>query len=133
MNPFARIDRLGDRIERHLPWFLQWYYVGDPASWLQHALIAALVTFGGALFLALFGKAMLGAQCGAEAAVLFYGLREGYQASGHIRRREWSKAFRWKRHGRGVIVGWGADCPLDFIFPVLSSWAAFAACNVWVT
>lgn len=125
MSLLSRIERLGDAIERRMPWFLRDDKAGDPASWLQHTLVCLALTTGFALATYLapwIGDALPGAKIGASLGLIFYAHRELEDARHHMKARD--PAFRWRRSGARIKVGWGADLLGDIAGP-LALWLYF--------
>lgn len=125
MNPFGAVNAWADRLEKSLPRWLQYDYVGDPVSWyFSHPAFTLGAAMIGAGLGVPLGLGALGAQVGAWTAVACYLIREGIEARARYRRDGWPGA--WKRLHRNpyprpeaVQVGWLADAIGDVAGPTL--------------
>jgi hypothetical protein len=115
-SPLAAIEQLGDKIEEHLPGFLNWENIGDPASWVQHWLISGAVRFAVGHF--------AGDDVGRHFAFGLYFARELFQSFRRVRKHGWAQAFRWHwTHPEPGVsrlkVGWLGDGIGDMAGPTI--------------
>lgn len=121
MNVFHWLEVKADEIEAHLPGFLRYDVVGDPASWVQHGMICSAVSgVGAAISFAILHDVHPGLRFFSAGAAVYYLIRESIQAAGHAVLEGWAAAV-WirRRADGGLLVGWGLDGLGDFALPLL--------------
>lgn len=118
---YAAINDWADRLEKRLPRFVQYDYVGDPASWyFSHpAFCYAVALLGAAVAYVQGGDVANGMVAGAVVAALYYTcIREPLNALDHYKRVGWAGAFRRinpNPYCKGWQCGWLVDGVGDFV------------------
>jgi len=114
---FREANGWADQLERLFPPWFRWDTMGDPVSWVQHGLIALVVSLWAGFWAwgltpeGFYAGAAFGGWC----AFAAYVVREGWNALDNLMRPNvWT-------HPAPHRVGWAVDGLMDVVGPLVNA------------